>query len=206
MGGTDDPSNIIELTVEEHAQAHKTLYETYGKTEDLCAYYMLSSKNQDPEFVKLRASLGGTASYNRRIEKNIAHLPFFGANISNEEKQIICSNGGKVQGKINAEIGHIQRIQKFGASLGGKKSAEICRKEQKNAFFDPALRKEIVKLGGKVQGKINVESGHLKRIAKLSKRTKGKMWITDGIKNKMINSDDYIPEGFYKGKTQKTTR
>jgi len=29
MGGTDDPSNLIELTVEEHAEAHRELWEQY---------------------------------------------------------------------------------------------------------------------------------------------------------------------------------
>ncbi len=31
MGGSDDPSNLIELSVEEHSQAHLKLYEQYGK-------------------------------------------------------------------------------------------------------------------------------------------------------------------------------
>jgi hypothetical protein len=44
MGGTDDPSNIIKLTVEEHAQAHRKLYEKYGKVEDLWAYQLLSNQ------------------------------------------------------------------------------------------------------------------------------------------------------------------
>ena len=34
MGGSDDPSNLIELTREEHALAHKILYEQYGKKEE----------------------------------------------------------------------------------------------------------------------------------------------------------------------------
>ena len=33
MGGTDDESNLILLTVEEHAKAHKDLYEKYGNKE-----------------------------------------------------------------------------------------------------------------------------------------------------------------------------
>lgn len=33
MGGTDDPSNLVELTVEKHAEAHRQLYEQYGKLE-----------------------------------------------------------------------------------------------------------------------------------------------------------------------------
>ena len=61
MGGSDDPSNLIELSVEEHSQAHIKLYEQHGKKEDLCAYYMLSGKSQDPEFMRMIRSLGGTA-------------------------------------------------------------------------------------------------------------------------------------------------
>ena len=42
MGGSDDPSNIIVLSIEEHAQAHKKLYELYGKIEDKIAWSALS--------------------------------------------------------------------------------------------------------------------------------------------------------------------
>ena len=41
-GGTDDPSNLIELTVEEHAEAHRVLFEQYGKKEDELAWKGLS--------------------------------------------------------------------------------------------------------------------------------------------------------------------
>lgn len=37
-GGTDDPVNLIELTIEEHANAHKVLYEQYGRIQDKVAY------------------------------------------------------------------------------------------------------------------------------------------------------------------------
>ena len=30
MGGTDDPSNLTQLTIEEHAEAHRILYEEHG--------------------------------------------------------------------------------------------------------------------------------------------------------------------------------
>jgi DNA modification methylase len=39
QGGSDDPSNLVELTVEEHALAHKLLYEQYGKWEDILIKY-----------------------------------------------------------------------------------------------------------------------------------------------------------------------
>jgi len=38
MGGTDDPSNLVELTVEEHAEAHRILFEQYGRKEDELAW------------------------------------------------------------------------------------------------------------------------------------------------------------------------
>lgn len=41
MGGTDDPTNIVVLTVEEHAEAHRLLWEQYGKPQDLWAWKIL---------------------------------------------------------------------------------------------------------------------------------------------------------------------
>jgi|TARA_B110000879_G_scaffold86013_1_gene118758 hypothetical protein len=42
MGGTDDPSNLIELTVEEHAEAHRKLYEKNGRWQDKVAWQGLA--------------------------------------------------------------------------------------------------------------------------------------------------------------------
>ena len=44
MGGTDDPSNLIKLTVEEHAEAHKKLWEENGNVGDYIAYKALSGQ------------------------------------------------------------------------------------------------------------------------------------------------------------------
>lgn len=41
-GGTDDPENIIELTVEEHAEAHRILFEKYDRWQDYIAWKALS--------------------------------------------------------------------------------------------------------------------------------------------------------------------
>ena len=58
MGGTDDPSNLIELTIEEHAQAHLELYEKYGNKRDWIAY---------------RSLLGQISTAEARLE--VARLP-----------------------------------------------------------------------------------------------------------------------------------
>lgn len=205
MGGTDDPSNLIELTVEEHSAIHYKLYEQHGKKEDLCAYYMLSGKSQDPEFKKMVCSLGGIGAYNKRKKLGTAHLPFFGADLSDKEKFEIYSKGGKVQGKINANSGHMLEIRKMAnLSEAGKKGGARTIELGKGAFGNPEERLKSASKGGKTQGKRNADSGHLKRIAQLpNTRSKGKMWITNGTQNKMINPTDIMPEGFRKGKVQK---
>jgi len=52
MGGTDDPSNLVSLTVEEHAEAHRKLYEKYGLTEDYLAWQGLSKQIGKEEILK----------------------------------------------------------------------------------------------------------------------------------------------------------
>ena len=56
MGGSDDPSNLVELTVEEHAQAHLELYEKYGNPYDEIAYRMLKGQIKSDEARRLAAS------------------------------------------------------------------------------------------------------------------------------------------------------
>ena len=58
MGGTDDPSNLAELTIEEHAEAHKKLWEEYGKEEDRIAWMGLSGMIGKEEVISLLMKLG----------------------------------------------------------------------------------------------------------------------------------------------------
>ena len=43
-GGSDDPSNLIELTTEEHAIAHQKLFFIYGRRADYVAWKALSKQ------------------------------------------------------------------------------------------------------------------------------------------------------------------
>jgi len=55
IGGTDDPSNLVRLTVEEHAEAHQKLYEEHGRWQDYCAWKSLSGQITDSERNILRS-------------------------------------------------------------------------------------------------------------------------------------------------------
>jgi hypothetical protein len=128
MGGLDDPSNLIELTREEHAQAHMKLYEQFGKKEDLGAYYLLTG--QTDEAAKISSSLGGTAQgkinasngHMARIQKlgDVVAAGKKGGAITiargkgsfgdPAERLKSAKKGGLTQGKRNAESGHLKRI------------------------------------------------------------------------------------------------
>ena len=72
MGGSNDPSNLIELTVEEHANAHKLLFETHGKWQDYLAWKALSGQINTDE-----------------IRRELTRLNWLGKKHTEESKQKI---------------------------------------------------------------------------------------------------------------------
>lgn len=63
-GGTDDPSNLIELTIEEHAEAHRLLHEQHGRWQDLVAYRGLQGLITEEERMKIMyAARRGKGNY-----------------------------------------------------------------------------------------------------------------------------------------------
>lgn len=59
MGGSDEPSNLILLTVEEHAEAHRLLFEKYGFKEDELAWKGLLGLIDKEEMARELCSLNG---------------------------------------------------------------------------------------------------------------------------------------------------
>ena len=59
MGGSNDKSNLITLTIEEHAMAHKALYEEHGKKGDYVAWKSLLKQMDEPERQMELSSVGG---------------------------------------------------------------------------------------------------------------------------------------------------
>lgn len=53
MGGTDDPSNLVKLTIEEHAKAHKKLWEEHGDEYDRIAWLGLAGMIDKQEAIRL---------------------------------------------------------------------------------------------------------------------------------------------------------
>jgi len=58
MGGTDSPDNLIELTIEQHAEAHRILFEQHGHWQDRVAYLGLSGLLERGEAAQLAIKEG----------------------------------------------------------------------------------------------------------------------------------------------------
>lgn len=80
-GGTDEPSNLINLTIEEHAEAHRLLYEQYNRQEDYLAWKGLAGLIGKDEMLHAKCSLNSS----RPGELNT----FYGKKHTEETKRII---------------------------------------------------------------------------------------------------------------------
>ena len=85
-GGTNDPSNLIELTIEEHAKAHQILWEQHGRKEDELAWKGLAGIIGKEELLKqlfINSGKKGNASMRKKYP-NIS--PNKGKKLSEEIK------------------------------------------------------------------------------------------------------------------------
>jgi hypothetical protein len=74
MGGSDDPSNLIELTPGEHAEAHRLLYEQHGHWQDYVAWQGLAQLDANFDAAKqaiIEGGKKGAAKSNLRWQNSI---------------------------------------------------------------------------------------------------------------------------------------
>lgn len=45
--GSNEPWNLVKLSVKDHAEAHRLLYECYNNAFDLCAFYMMNGQSDE---------------------------------------------------------------------------------------------------------------------------------------------------------------
>jgi hypothetical protein len=116
QGGTDDDSNIVYLTPEEHAKAHLALYEQYGHYEDAQAYNSLKK-----HWLGAR-SLDGYKQSPEHIAKRVANTDY--NKISEKLKGRRSPTTGMKLGPPSA----LTR-QKISDANRGRKQSERCKKK-----------------------------------------------------------------------------
>lgn len=125
MGGTDEPENLVGLTIEEHAEAHRVLYEEHGKQEDYIAWKMLCGQMKMPEMKRrlqlLGASKGGKKGGKIAGPKAKREKLGWHGMTAEQRKQ----NGLK---SVDMKVGiHAEGYDK---GIGGKKGGDKCRDEK----------------------------------------------------------------------------
>lgn len=69
MGGSNNPSNLVQLTIEEHAEEHRKLYELYGLWQDKLAWKALSGQINMCEASKEAMRMAGAQYKNMSYEE-----------------------------------------------------------------------------------------------------------------------------------------
>lgn len=82
-GGSDSPENLIELSVMEHAEAHRILWETYGRWQDKLAWQGLCGLIDKEDICREISPRANALEMNRNKRKNgYQKKPEFRAKIS----------------------------------------------------------------------------------------------------------------------------
>lgn len=211
VGGTDDVTNLVELTIEEHALAHKELYEKYGRWQDRVAWLSLSGimKEEERIYEILRNSNPGGYKHSEESRKKIS--------IANKGKKRSMPAWNK--GKTFPGIGGRKKGTKWSESE--RQAQEKIRNVPGYYDFnkDPIRKKKIsdAKKGtkGSASGKNWYNNGKIEtydltcpigfikgRLPKLQLGKRGLVWYNNGQENKQYK-EGCQPEGFIRGRISK---
>ena len=145
MGGSDDPSNIVELTVAEHADAHRNLYEKFGLIQDKLAWHGLSGLISGAEIIHklqtegMRGSLNpmyGKSAPNRGIKRPGIGGRKKGTKWSDEERRIMMEHrsSSEYKEKMKSVYADPQRNKKISDARQNKPGTVLGKKWYNNTL------------------------------------------------------------------------
>jgi hypothetical protein len=114
--------------------------------------------------------------------------------------------GGRIGGVSNVKSGHMKKIQKKGASLGGKAQGKIQGKKNVENKFWENLTFEQRSKGGKISHNNHIESGHWANYIKLGTEASTKARIERGLENKKKIIDSIKSDTFTTSEARKACK
>jgi len=159
MGGTDEPSNLIELTPAEHAEAHRLLYEQHGHWQDYVAWQGLANLASKAEHTKMLLSLAGKkgAQTNIRQRKGKKWEEIYGVERAQELKKKqseSLKNSPKMIGRSKTWNGKLYEITHPDGTVEqveGLRQWCLDRGYNPNNFGNACLRGSVTNGGFKVR-------------------------------------------------------
>ena len=132
-GGTDDPFNLVELTVEEHAEAHRLLWEQHERYQDYYAWQGLSGLIGKEDILK---GIMNQESMKNHLSKKSKE---FWNKLTEEEKTIKRNQFLEVRKLTNGSKGKTWKLsEETKKNMGNAKSKEWL-------IIFPNGKKEIIK-------------------------------------------------------------
>lgn len=147
MGGSNDSSNIVELTVEEHAEAHRILYETHGHWQDYLAWQGLTKRMNCEEVAREAARIANTGKYvspetRAKIsaaKKGKKHSPEHVKNNSLAQTGKVLSSEHKT--KISSSLSGRTLSESHKKNVGEKMKGRIMNDEWKKKMSEAAKKR-----------------------------------------------------------------
>ena len=216
-GGTDDPSNLIQLTIEEHAQAHKKLFDEHGRWQDRIAWLTLSGQIDGAEAARQKRIEVNKARKGKKMPAGMGEK-IRQANLRNGNKPPISVNSGSFKkghknfilnknwitdGNKNSAVDNINDIP-LGWVQGMSKKSNPQAGWNKGLFWTDKTKHNISNSRkGKGLG-INNAMFSIENRAKVSASKIGRKWFHNPITKQVICVlPENKPEKFISGKKVK---
>lgn len=157
-GGTNDPSNLVEVSLTQHAMFHYCEWKLHGKRADYVAWKRLVGNLNNEELVHQKLIMGGEKGGKKTKELGVGIFA-----LDKEEKIKISKKAGKLGGKK----GGLSRSQKkIKASI--KNLEKATENAKKRGVYDYEASRERGIKGNKAQRE---------KLEKDGKTIAEKMWI-----------------------------
>ena len=200
-GGTDAPENLIELTLEEHAEAHRLLYEKHGRWQDWLAWQGLSGMLSKEEIIKEQLSRAGKKG--GAAGKGVSGKRAKGAKANWEKNREKITVVLRENGKKYGHLGGAKRDWVW-INNGDEAKKILADDEVPEGWFlgrlpmDDETRDKLKKsCTGKNKGAIRTPEQR----EKLSSYKRGRKWYHNpGTGESSQYKDGEVPEGWVSGR------
>ena len=210
-GGSNEKDNLVELTIEEHAEAHRLLYEQYGRWQDRVAWLSLSGIMKDEERIYeiLKNSNPGGYKHTDAIKEQLSEMrmgnknPMYGKPAPNRGiKRPGVGGRKKGTGWSESERAAHELIRSAPGYYDFTKNSERNKliSEAKKGKPGNALGKHWYNNSIVETYALECPAGFIKgRLKKEQLNKRGLVWFNNGSINKQFRENTQ-PEGFIRGR------
>lgn len=180
MGGTDDESNIVKLTVAGHAAVHLWLYETYGCWQDKIAYNVISGRIETESIIR---EINREAAIERW--KNPVYRNYMSLSTSNFLKKQWEQNQEYKEKQTERSRQHM--IKMWQDDKFGEKVKRVASDTLKQTWKDPKFRLQKSEEVSNRLKKYWQDPDYKKKMSKISSDQSKERWKNPKNKEKQAN-------------------